>query len=133
MRSRRLLAGTLGICLGLSPAGAGAEQITGPEGLIAWITVADEGGSSRFEAHASAAIGTDVRYSLRVLRIGSGGQSISSQSGRKRLSGSPPEAHLSTVAVNLGPGDSYSVELRVVSEAGSEAIATLSSPPATAQ
>ncbi|MEO0994904.1 MAG: curli-like amyloid fiber formation chaperone CsgH [Pseudomonadota bacterium] len=129
MRRRELIAALLGLSASLVGGTLAAE----PEHLVAWITVAEEGGSSRFQAHASAVAATDVRYSLRVLRIGSGGQSVSSQSGRKRLAGSRAEATLSTVAVNLGPGDSYLVELRVTSKTGTEAHATLSSPPATAQ
>lgn len=129
MRRRELMAAMLGLFAGATGRAAAGE----PEHLVAWITVATDGRSSRFEAHASAAAATDVRYSLRVLRIGSGGQSVSSQGGRKRLEGSGEDTALSTVAVNLGPGDSYSVELRVTSAAGTEAHATLSSPPATAQ
>lgn len=154
MRRRSFITGSLGAGLGarlaarlgsrLAGAGATAGGAVAAAGgaraaadaasgrLLAWITVSAEGRSARFEAHAQTAGATEVRYALKVLRIARGGRSTSSQSGRQRLE---PEtaATLSSVAVNLGPGDAYAVELLVTAETGEEALATLSNPPATPQ
>ena len=70
------------------------------------------GGTLRVEPQVSGPAGSELRYELEVRREGPGKSSDSSQAGTLRLD-DQGKAQLATNAVNVAPGDSYEVEVRL--------------------
>jgi hypothetical protein len=108
------------LCLGLAGAlhAAGAEPANKGGGpVIGWVEVKPapgDGASITIVGHAYAAAEISGRFVLAVSRSGKGGSAQTSQSGAFQLSAGQQKA-LSTTAINLAPGQSVSIELKLMS------------------
>ena len=121
-----LLAGLLGT----GESAMGGEERGGEAApVLVWIVPEAGAGSVAFRAMAGGAEAQSVAYRLRVTKAGGGGRSTTAQGGTVALPGGDEAVVLSTVAVNLGRGTAYSIELEVQPESGPPVRATLSSPP----
>ncbi len=105
----------------------------GDDGLKAWFERVVQGEMVSFEGYVSAPDPMLVNYRLTILRIGSGGQSKTSQGGRVEISAANEPTRLSTTAINLGPDDFYEVELVATGTNGEEVRVEFSRRPEDAQ
>jgi len=109
---------------GLSGAAAGEKPR-----LLAWIEMESDGDHVRFTGMAEADAAVELRYELRILRLGEGGRSTTSQGGRTAIEVPGDPAQLSSVTLNIDADSAYAVELRVTGPGGAETAATIATPP----
>jgi len=84
---------------------------TGSSGLKAWLEPTPRGDIIEFQGFVTASEPMLVRYSLKVLRIGRGGRSSTSQGGKVEIVAPNEPTPLSLTAINVGKDDFYEAEL----------------------
>lgn len=106
-------------CLGLTFLLAGAQRSqasTEDKNVKAWVFAEQtEGGLVHFRPRCNSKRAMVVEYLLVVEKKAPGGSSISKQAGRAQLKPNV-ECDLSTVSINLAPGDKCRVQFSLTSE-----------------
>ena len=90
----------------------GMAPVTGASDYRVDLATSMRGSTLRVEPQVSGPPRSELRYELEVKREGPGKSSDSSHAGTLRLD-DQGKAQLATNAVNVAPGDSYEVEVRL--------------------
>ncbi len=109
--------------------GAATAGAAGSDGLKAWLEPVPRGNVVAFQGYVTAPEPMVVRYRLRIMRIGSGGRSATSQGGQVQIMHPDEPTPLSLTAINVGRGDSYEAELIATGPGGEEVRVQLSRDP----